>query len=121
MNDYEASVVEQRTGKSMAQIAQSLEAVVITRGAQGATLFTEGRETHIAPVTPADVVDPTGCGDAHRAGLLYGLTSGWSWENACKLGNLMGSIKIASRGPQNHGPNRVEINDLFHASYGLHL
>jgi adenosine kinase len=121
MNDYEASVVEQRTGKSMAQIAKSLEAVVITRGAQGATLFTEGRETHIAPVTPTDVVDPTGCGDAHRAGLLYGLTSGWSWENACKLGNLMGSIKIASRGPQNHGPNRVEINDLFHASYGLHL
>jgi adenosine kinase len=121
MNDYEASVVEQRTGKTMTQIAQNLEAVVITRGAEGATLYHEGHETHIAPVTPTDLIDPTGCGDAHRAGLLYGLTSGWSWENACKLGNLMGSIKIASRGPQNHTPNRLLIDESFHAAYGLHL
>lgn len=121
MNDYEASVVEQRTGQTMVQLAQNLEAVVITRGAEGATLYTDGHEKHIAPVTPAGVVDPTGCGDAHRAGLLYGLTSGWSWEKACQLGNLMGSIKIASRGPQNHGPSRQEIDGLFHAAYGLHL
>jgi adenosine kinase len=94
---------------------------VITRGAEGATLYHEGHETHIAPVTPTDLIDPTGCGDAHRAGLLYGLTSGWSWENACKLGNLMGSIKIASRGPQNHTPNRLLIDESFHAAYGLHL
>jgi adenosine kinase len=121
MNDYEASVVEQRTGQTMTQIAQNLEAVVITRGAEGATLYHEGHEMHIAPVTPTEVIDPTGCGDAHRAGLLYGLTSGWSWENACKLGNLMGSIKIASRGPQNHTPNRLVIDESFHAAYGLHL
>ena len=121
VNDYEASIVEQRTGKSIEQLAQGLKAVVVTRGANGATLYTEGHQHHIDPVTPAGVVDPTGCGDAHRGGLLYGLTLGWSWQDACKLGNLMGSIKIASRGPQNHAPSRTEIDAQFHAQYGLRL
>jgi adenosine kinase len=121
VNDYEASIVEQRTGKSIEQLAQGLKAVVVTRGANGATLYTEGHQHHIDPVTPAGVVDPTGCGDAHRGGLLYGLTLGWSWQDACKLGNLMGSIKIASRGPQNHAPSRAEIDAQFHAQYGLRL
>ena len=121
VNDYEASIVEQRTGKSIEQLAQGLKAVVVTRGANGATLYTEGHQHHIDPVTPAGVVDPTGCGDAHRGGLLYGLTLGWSWQDACKLGNLMGSIKIASRGPQNHAPSRAEIDAQFHAKYGLRL
>jgi len=121
VNDYEASIVEQRTGKSIEQLALGLKAVVVTRGANGATLYTEGHQHHIDPVTPAGVVDPTGCGDAHRGGLLYGLTLGWSWQDACKLGNLMGSIKIASRGPQNHAPSRAEIDAQFHAQYGLRL
>jgi adenosine kinase len=121
VNDYEASVVEQRTGQTVAQLAKSLQAVVVTRGAGGATLYTEGQEHHIAPVIPAAVLDPTGCGDAHRGGLLYALTLGWTWIEACKLGNLMGSIKIASRGPQNHAPSRVEIDALLHAHYGSHL
>ncbi len=121
VNDYEASIVEQRTGKSIEQLAQGLKAVVVTRGANGATLYTEGHQHQIDPVTPSGVVDPTGCGDAHRGGLLYGLTLGWSWQDACKLGNLMGSIKIASRGPQNHAPSRAEIDAQFHAQYGLRL
>lgn len=121
VNDYEASIVEQRTGKSIEQLAQGLKAVVVTRGANGATLYTEGHQHYIDPVTPTGVVDPTGCGDAHRGGLLYGLTLGWSWQDACKLGNLMGSIKIASRGPQNHAPSRAEIDAQFHAQYGLRL
>ncbi len=121
VNDYEASIVEQRTGKSIEQLAQGLKAVVVTRGANGATLYTEGHQHHIDPVNPSGVVDPTGCGDAHRGGLLYGLTLGWSWQDACKLGNLMGSIKIASRGPQNHAPSRAEIDAQFHAQYGLRL
>ena len=74
------------------------------------------------PVVPAEeVVDPTGCGDAHRAGLLYGLTRGWSIADACKLGNVMGSIKIASRGPQNHRPTRAEIDNILQSRYGLGL
>lgn len=118
-NDYEASVVEQRTGKSVAQIAEGLQAVVVTRGGDGATLYTEGQQIQIPPVRAAAVVDPTGCGDAHRAGLLYGLTQGWSWEKSCMLGNVMGSIKIASRGPQNHAPSRAEIAKLMQDSFGV--
>ncbi|AMG43746.1 carbohydrate kinase family protein [Achromobacter ruhlandii] len=121
VNDYEAGVVEQRTGRSMADIATRLRAVVVTRGAEGATLLTEGKSIQIEPVRATQVVDPTGCGDAQRGGLLYGLTSGWNWEDSCRLGNVMGAIKIASRGPQNHAPSRAEIDAVLHATYGIHL
>ena len=120
-NDYEASVVSQRTGKDMAQIAELLQAVVVTRGGKGATLYAEGRQTTIDPIKVDDVVDPTGCGDAHRAGLLYGLTQGWDLIDACKLANVMGAIKIASRGPQNHCPTQAEIDQMFKLNYGLSL
>lgn len=119
LNDYEASVVQQRTGRTPEQLAESLEAVVVTRGAQGATLYTPGQSINVAPVPATAVVDPTGCGDAHRAGLLFGLTQGWSWEKSCMLGNVMGSIKIASRGPQNHAPTRAEIAGLMQKAYGI--
>ena len=121
VNDYEAGVVEQRTGRSVADIARTLQAVVVTRGAEGATLHTEGKTVQIEPVRASQVVDPTGCGDAQRGGLLYGLTSGWNWEDSCRLGNVMGAIKIASRGPQNHTPTRAEIDAVLHATYGIHL
>jgi len=121
VNDYEAGVVEQRTGRALAQIASQLQAVVITRGAEGATLLTGGTEVQVPPVRPSQVVDPTGCGDAHRAGLLYGLTNGWNWLDSCRLANLMGSIKIASRGPQNHVPSRADIDAQLRAAYGIGL
>ncbi|AZY50340.1 carbohydrate kinase family protein [Bordetella avium] len=121
VNDYEASVVEQRTGRKMADIARGLRAVIVTRGAEGATLYTEGQEVHIAPVKADEVLDPTGCGDAHRGGLLYGLTSGWSWADSARLANVMGAIKIASRGPQNHAPSRDDINRRLQSAYGLQL
>lgn len=121
VNDYEAGVVEHRTGRSVADIARTLQAVVVTRGAEGATLHTEGKTIQIEPVRASQVVDPTGCGDAQRGGLLYGLTSGWNWEDSCRLGNVMGAIKIASRGPQNHVPTRAEIDAVLHATYGIHL
>lgn len=121
VNDYEAGVVEQRTGMSMEQIAQTLRAVVVTKGGEGATLITGGETLRVEPVAAAAVVDPTGCGDSHRAGLLYGLTQGWSWLDSCRLANLMGAIKIASRGPQNHTPARVEIDAQLRAAYGLSL
>lgn len=121
VNDYEAGVVEQRTGRSMAQIASHLQAVVVTRGAAGATLLAGGTETQVPPVRPTDIVDPTGCGDAHRAGLLYGLTQGWNWIDCCRLANLMGAIKIASRGPQNHAPTRADIDARLRQAYGIGL
>jgi len=121
VNDYEASVVAQRTGRSLAELSQDLEAVVVTRGSEGATVIVKGVETSVAPVVAARVVDPTGCGDAHRAGLLFGLTAGWNWVDSCSLGNLMGALKIAERGPQNHAPTRAEISAQLSAAYGLSL
>ncbi|WP_353151276.1 carbohydrate kinase family protein [Pollutimonas bauzanensis] len=120
-NDYEASIVAQRTGRSMSEIAQSLQAVVVTRGSEGATLYTGGETIDIAPVKAEFVVDPTGCGDAHRAGLLYGLTQRWSLVDACRLANVMGSFKIGSRGPQNHRPSRADISAALNQHYGLNL
>ncbi len=121
VNDYEASIVAQRTGRSLAELSQDLDAVVVTRGEEGATVIIKGEEHAVAPVRAEQVVDPTGCGDAHRAGLLYGLTSGWNWVDSCKLGNLMGALKIAERGPQNHAPSRDEISSRLQAAYGLSL
>lgn len=118
-NEYEASVVEQRTGKTMAQLAEGLQAVIVTRGALGSSLFAEGRRTTIPAMTPAQVIDPTGCGDAHRAGLMYGLIQGWSLYDACCLANIMGSIKIASKGPQNHDICPRDISATLKHQYGL--
>lgn len=120
-NDYEASVIEQRTGRKIADIAQGMQAVIVTRGGEGATLMADGQTIEVPPVKAADVVDPTGCGDAHRAGLVHGLTLGWNWLDSCRLANVMGAIKIASRGAQNHKPSRAEIDGLLHASYGINL
>lgn len=121
VNDYEAGVVESRMGKSIQDIARSLKAVVVTRGAEGATLYEKGKEIPIAAVKAGEIVDPTGCGDAHRAGLLVGLTRGWSWLDSCKLGNLMGALKIAYRGPQGCTLSRHEIAAHLQAAYSLTL
>ena len=118
-NEYEAEVIEQRTGKSIAQIAEGLQAVVVTRGEHGSTLYQDGQVVEIAPVQVEIVVDPTGCGDAHRAGLLYGLTKGWSLQEAGSLGNLMGSIKIQSHGPQNHEFKRSDISAMLKQHFGI--
>lgn len=118
-NEYEASVIEQRTGRSVQQIATGLQAVVVTRGARGATLYVDNDELTVAPVVPAAVVDPTGCGDSHRAGLLYGLVKGWDLYDACCLANIMGSIKIASKGPQNHDISPQGIAAAMKQHYGL--
>ncbi len=92
-NDYEASVIEERTGRTLQELAAGLQAVVVTRGADGASLFVGDTCTDIPPAPVTDVVDPTGCGDAHRAGLLYGLAHDWSLRDACCLANVMGGLK----------------------------
>ena len=121
VNDYEASVIEQRLGRSIAELSHLLEAVLVTQGAQGAHLYQDGELTQIAPIQPTSVQDPTGCGDAHRGGLLYGLTQGWSWHDSACLANVMGSLKIAVQGPQNYAHSREEISMLLEQAYGLSL
>jgi adenosine kinase len=93
----------------------------VTRGAEGSTIYTEGSEISIPPVKPEAIVDPTGCGDAYRAGILFGLSQGWSWAKTGRLASLMGSIKIASRGGQNHAPSHAELQAKFLAAFGESL
>jgi adenosine kinase len=109
VNDYEARVVETKTGRTVEQLAATMEAVVVTRGAEGSSVYTNGKRIDVAPVKPEAVVDPTGCGDAYRAALLYGMARDWDWKASAQLASLMGSIKIAHRGGQNHRPSREII------------
>ncbi len=120
VNDYEARIVEQKTGKSISQIAATTD-IVVTRGAEGASVFANGREIRVPGVPPEDLVDPTGCGDAFRAGLLHGMARDWGWEKSVQLGAVMGSIKIAQRGGQNHRPTREAIGKRFREAFGQTL
>ena len=117
LNDYEARIVEQRTGLPLAQLAQRVEAVVVTRGAEGSTIYTEGQQIDVPAVKPTQIVDPTGCGDAYRAGLLYGLARGWGWVKSARLASLLGSIKIAHRGGQNHRFTPAEVAQQFRVAF----
>lgn len=118
-NDYESSVIEERTGLSIQELAAGLQAVVVTRGGDGASLFVGQTRTDIPAAPVSGIVDPTGCGDAHRAGLLYGLSHGWSLRDASCLANVMGGFKIAHRGPQNHRPSHADIAAVLQAHYGI--
>lgn len=102
VNDYEGKMLCERTGWSPEQISRKVRGLVITLGHEGSEVWVDGHKTLVPPVKAAAVVDPTGCGDAYRGGLLYGLEHGWTLEKAAALGNRMGSHKIAHRGPQNY-------------------
>ena len=121
VNDYEAGIVQEKTGRSPGDLARTLGAVIVTRGAEGSTVHTGGREIAVPAVKPDAVVDPTGCGDAYRAGILYGMARDWGWEKSARLAALMGSIKIAHRGGQNHRPSRDEIARRFRDAFGESL
>jgi adenosine kinase len=118
VNDYEAELLTERTGLSLENIAQRLSALVVTRGEQGAEIFTGGQRIDIPCVGADQVIDPTGCGDAFRAGLLFGLTNGMDWVTTGRLASLMGAIKIAHQGGQNHAPSIAEIEERFRNEFG---
>jgi adenosine kinase len=102
LNDYEAQLFMDRTGLTEEQIAEHVEALIITRGAEGSTIYAEGQRINIACEKAEQVIDPTGCGDAYRAGLLHGILHGKTWEETGKIAAMMGAIKIAHHGTQNH-------------------
>jgi len=118
VNDYEAELLTERTGLSFQQIAERVSALIVTRGEQGAEIFTSDGRLDVPVVKVADIVDPTGCGDAFRAGMLFGLTRGMDWMTIGRLSSLMGAIKIASQGGQNHAPSVEQIEDRFFQEYG---
>jgi len=118
VNDYEARLLAERTGLSIEAIAARVEALIVTRGGEGSCIYTDGSTLHIPVVKPAALVDPTGCGDAYRAGLLYGIGQRWDWERTGRLASLLGSIKIASRGGQNHALDRDSVASLYSDRFG---
>ena len=102
VNDYEAKMLEDRVGQSAAEISKSLKGMIVTLGGEGCEIWEDGKSTHVAPVEAERVLDPTGCGDAWRGALLFGLEQGWTLVKCAELGNKIGALKIAQQGPQNY-------------------
>jgi len=121
VNDYEGKLLEERTGVKLEALAQKVKAFILTRGAEGSIIYTDGQRFDIPCVKAAEVVDPTGCGDAYRAGLLYGIAAGFDWPKTGRLAALMGAIKVASRGGQNHKISREEVALKYRESFGADL
>jgi adenosine kinase len=121
VNDYEAQMLQERTGQTIEQLATLVQAFVVTLGARGSLVHTRSGVIEIPCVKAAQLVDPTGCGDAFRAGLLYGLANGLDWATTGRLASLLGSIKISSRGGQNHRFTRDEIEERYRSAFKTRL
>lgn len=121
VNDYEAKMLQDKTGKSLDEIAKRVKALIVTLGPDGSLIYTEGKQIAIPTPKPKAIVDPTGCGDAYRAGLLHGIQKGWDWETTGRLASLMGSLKIANRGGQNHRYTRMELAELYKEHFGSRI
>ena len=121
VNEYEGQLLSERTGLSHEQLAQRVEALIVTHGAQGSVIHTQGRTLTIPTAKPEAVSDPTGCGDAYRAGLIYGLMNKLGWEVTGRIASLIGAIKIESHGPQNHRFIREEFATRYKQSFGQTL
>jgi adenosine kinase len=121
VNDYEGRMLQERTGRSIEELATLVKAFIVTMGARGSMIYADGHSIEIPCVRPTEVVDPTGCGDAFRAGLLYGIVQGYAWEKTGRLASLLGALKIAHRGGQNHRYNRDQIGKLYADAFGAPL
>ncbi|MDQ0042180.1 carbohydrate kinase family protein [Variovorax boronicumulans] len=109
VNDYEGKMLSQRTGWSLAEISQRVRGLVVTLAAEGCEVWIDGEREHVPGVTPTAVIEPTGCGDAWRGALLFGLEKEWPLAQCAALGNRIGALKIAQRGPQNYQVDRKAL------------
>ncbi len=121
LNDYEAELIQDRTGKTLEELSKRVKALIVTLGANGSAIYVDGKPIDIPPVKAQQVVDPTGCGDAFRGGLLYGIVNGLNWKCTGQLASLMGALKIAQRGAQNHGALREEIATRVQTEFGFSI
>lgn len=121
VNDYESEMLSKNSGLSIEQIAQLVNALIVTRGSKGAQIFAQGNQIDIPTATISKAVDPTGCGDAFRAGLLYGITHNLDWQTAGRMASLLGGIKIEHPGTQNHQFSLDEFKQRYQASFGQKL
>ncbi|MCY4051888.1 MAG: carbohydrate kinase family protein [Gammaproteobacteria bacterium] len=117
VNDYECQLMSNKTGLSLALMQEKAGVFIVTHGAGGSHVYVEGQEFTIKPAKVSAVVDPTGCGDAYRAGLLYGIENKLDWQTSAQLGSLMGAIKVEHAGTQNHSPTHKEIEGRFYDNF----
>jgi adenosine kinase len=121
VNDYEWALLQERTGWSVAECTKHVKALIITRGSEGSVIHTNGKSYEIPCAKAKEVVDPTGCGDAYRAGLVHGILRGLDWETTGRIASLMGAIKISVRGTQNHTFTKAEFDALYAREFGMPL
>ena len=113
VNDYEAKLLQDKTGLTVEKITSKVKAFIVTKGAHGSEIYTDNEMIKIEAIKASNLVDPTGCGDAFRSGLIYGISAGWDWHKTGKLASVMGAIKIGFEGGQNHQPTIHDIEALF--------
>ena len=121
LNDYEAKLMQDRTGLGTEDLAAKVKALIITQGSKGSVIYSEGQMFVIPPAKPKGTQDPTGCGDAYRAGLVHGYLEGFDLETTGKIASLMGAIKVESPGTQNHRFTRDEFRTRFRENFGSSL
>lgn len=118
VNDYEGQLLHERTGYPLESLAKLVKGLIVTKGSEGSIIYADSQQIVIPSVKPERLIDPTGCGDAYRAGLLYGLTNEMDWQSTGQLASLMGALKIAQRGGQNHSFSRDEIDQRYFEVFG---
>ena len=116
LNDYELQLVLDKTNLTLSKLASSVDALIVTKGSQGSSIYSKGKEIVVDAIPIKIPVDPTGCGDAYRAGLIYGIINEYDWIKTGKLASVMGAIKIKSQGGQNHAATLSEIESLLGSS-----
>ncbi len=120
-NDYEFELLQNYTGLAPDELAALVDTLIVTRGEEGSDIHTQGKIIHIPAAKPKALLDPTGCGDAYRAGLLYGLMNEYNWEETGRIASLMGAIKIEHHGTQNHTFSMEEFKIRYHENFGMSL
>jgi adenosine kinase len=121
VNDYESNLLQERTGWDEKTIAGKVKAYIITRGPQGALIHADGKTWDIPPAHERRITDPTGCGDAFRAGLIFGIQKGYDWLTIGRIGNLMGALKVEFPGTQNQRFDYAEFAEQFRQQFGYAL
>jgi len=121
VNDYESRLLQEKTGRDLQDIASRVAALIVTRGGEGSRIHSGGATLDIPPAAVNEVADPTGCGDAYRAGLLYGLSRGLDWEATGRIASLTGAIKIEQHGTQNHTFTPAEFARRYRESFGADI
>jgi len=117
VNNYESNLLIEITEGSVQQHALNLQALIVTHGAEGSTIYYDKSELIIPPVKASKTLDPTGCGDAYRAGILYGLQKGWNWDQTGKLASLLGALNVEHHGTQNHSYENEELKARYEETF----